>query len=116
MNDILEVNINGRPIYFEVDKVRSSEMEPVGGLLENERIKGSFNEALDTIYLIALDTIDKVRTFDKAITPDEFALQFGVKLSGEYGAIVTKVAAEAQIQVTMTYKHKKEMKLSEDVS
>lgn len=56
---------------------------------------------------MALGTVDRVKAFDQAITPDEFSLEFGVKLSGEHGAIVTKVAGEAQLVVTMTYKHDK---------
>lgn len=107
MSNVVEVKINGQSVYFETGDYKTGEMQKVGGL-EDVSVKtvDTFNRALKTIHLVVSSAVEQIRSFDQQITPDEFQLKFGVKLSGEYGAVVTKVCGEAQIEVTATYNHR----------
>jgi hypothetical protein len=111
MLEIVEVTLDGQTVYFETETDLTDETEKIGIHQElSRRVTDSFEQALDTITAVMSATVQRVRAFDQAITPDEFQLQFGVKLSGEYGAVVVKAAGEAQLTVTATYKHKKQSK------
>lgn len=105
MAEIIEVLINDEPIFFETVDTYISETSEVGGPDVSSKLVISYEKALRTIKALAVSTVESVQAFDKKITPDEFKLEFGIKLSGEYGAVVTKVAGEASIVVTLTYKH-----------
>lgn len=108
MPEIIEVLINGETVYFEDDTEVSREVENVGGIGEvGKQAVGAFQKALETIGLVVESTVQHVRQFDKAIAPDEYQIKFGVKISGEYGAVVTKIGGEAQLEITMTFKHEK---------
>ena len=106
METVVEVEINGKTVYFEQGG-DETETEQVGGISDlGSRMVGTYEKVLDTIDTVILSTVQRIRAFDKKIAPDEFQMEFGVTLSGEYGAVVTKVAGEAQFVVTVTYKHK----------
>ncbi len=109
MSEIIEVVIDGQTIYFESAE-EIEEFEKMGVKDVGEKVAGSFQAALNTIKLVASSTVRQIKEFDKVIAPDEFQFQFGVKLSGELGAVVTKTTGEAQISVTLTYKHDKDKK------
>jgi hypothetical protein len=103
MEHIVEVQINGEPVYFEV------EAEDGWGKASDtvEKVSGSFEKALDKIQAVISSTVERVRKFDQDIAPDEFQMEFGVKLSADLGAVITKVSGEAQLSITVTYKHSK---------
>ena len=105
MTDVIEVIVNGQSVYFEADSQADSETEKVGIGDVGQKAVGTFEDALTAIRAVVSTTVQHIKAFDKTITPDEFSLQFGIKLSGECGAVVTKTAAEAQLAVTVTYKH-----------
>lgn len=107
---VVEIEINGEQIYFETDDAFSeNDTIKVGVEDAIENATGTFKKALSTIRLVVASTVQQVRDFDRAIAPDEFELQFGIKISGEYGAVVAKASGESQLQIKMTYKHKKEI-------
>lgn len=105
MESVVEVEINGKTVFFEQDG-HEAETEQVGGISHlGSKMAGTFEHALDTIDTVISSTVQRIRAFDKKIAPDKFQMEFGVTLSGEYGAVVTKVAGEAQFVVKVTYKH-----------
>jgi hypothetical protein len=50
--------------------------------------------------------VKKIDEMGEAIRPDEFELQFAIKLDAEIGAVLAKTSTEAQLQVKMTWKRK----------
>ena len=61
--------------------------------------KGKFEEALDSIVTLgkaAKARVDQVR-------PDKSELTFGLKFTGQAGALIAKTGAEAQLQVKLTW-------------
>lgn len=114
MSDIVEVKINEQTVYFESEDESDYRIDKVGIKDVPEKALGAFQHALNTIQLIVSETINQVQSFDESITPDEFQLQFGIKISGEYGAVVAKASGEAQLSVTLTYKHKKGTEITEE--
>lgn len=102
--------INGQTIYFEFDIDSDYNIEDVSIKNNLSKAADAFESALDTIEIVAKETIKKIKKFDQDIAPDEFEFQFGIKLNGEYGAVLAKVGGEAQLSIKMTYRHKKAKK------
>lgn len=105
--EIEKTVINGKTIYFEFEADADYSAEDVSIKGKINEATGAFEHALETIETVTNETIKKIRKFDQSIAPDEFELQFGIKLSGEYGAVLAKASGEAQISVKMTFRHKK---------
>ena len=94
----------GGSVWVEVD-----EPEPPGGVVRAARptemmtkASQTFEEALDRIRPAADVLIAKLRGLSDP--PDEMAVQFGLKLSAEAGAVVAAASAEANYTVTLTWK------------
>jgi hypothetical protein len=78
MSEIIEVVIDGQAIYFEsAEEIEG--FEKLGIKDVGEKVAGSFQTTLNTIKLVASSTVRHIKEFDKAIAPDEFQFQFGVK-------------------------------------
>jgi NTP-dependent ternary system trypsin peptidase co-occuring protein len=76
-----------------------------GGAKVVERLEDlgkSIGAACQTIYTHARNSLE-------AHTPDEFSLEFGVKLAGEAGLwVLTKASAEGSVKVTAKWTREKE--------
>ncbi len=109
MSQILEVTVADKTLYFEVDDGQSFRSEKTNASKKGSNsFPDAFDRVIDTIDSISKELVNKIKKFDRDIAPDEFEIQFGVKLSAEAGAVVAKTAGESQISVKMTYKHKKD--------
>lgn len=109
MSQILEVTVADKILYFEVDDGQSFRYEKTNADKKGfGSLPDAFERVVDTIDSISKELVNKIKKFDRDIAPDEFEIQFGVKLSAEAGAVVAKTAGESQISVKMTYKHNKE--------
>jgi hypothetical protein len=109
MSQILEVTVADKTLYFEVDDGQSFSYERTDSEKKGlSRLPDAFDKVIDTIDSMSKELVSKIKKFDRDIAPDEFEIQFGVKISAEAGAVVAKTAGESQISVKMTYKHKKE--------
>jgi hypothetical protein len=103
MSQIVEFGLEGGgAIAVEVDEqvsgvVRSARPGEVVG-----RAGESLEEALDRAMPAAQALIAKLR--DLASHPDEIEVQFGLKLSGELGAVLAKTGAEGNFSITLTWK------------
>ena len=113
MTSILKVTIAERTLFFEVDGDGGGDGTFIAEKMNATRkggtasLSNAFDQVIETIDTIANETVRKIKKFDREIAPNEFEIQFGVKLSAEVGAVVAKTAGEAQITIRMTYKHKK---------
>lgn len=72
-----------------------------------EKVRSSFEDGLELAKDCAKLVVSKMQDMGETVRPDEFQIQFAVKLSAEKGAFIAKAAAEAQLQVSMTWKNEK---------
>ena len=95
---------DGGSIWVEVE-----EPDPPGGVVRAANPREmmakagqTFEEALDKIKPAADVLVAKLRGLSDP--PDEMAVQFGLKLSAEAGAVVASAGVEANYTVTLTWK------------
>jgi hypothetical protein len=62
----------------------------------------TFEAALEKVRSAAEGILDQLRSL--AQPPDEVAVEFGVKMSAETGAIIAKASGEANFKINLTWK------------
>lgn len=67
-----------------------------------EKATQTFDSAIDNIRPVAATIISKLR--DLSTPPDEVEVQFGVKLNAAAGAVLASTGAEANFQISLTWK------------
>jgi chaperonin cofactor prefoldin len=97
---------DGETVLIEVEAVESEEVKPVSkspGEIAAKARK-TFAEALDNLQPM----VETIKNRIDAMTEpaDEVSVKFSVKLSGEVGAVVTKVGGEANYEITLKWQHK----------
>ena len=65
---------------------------------------GIFRSGLDLAGDLARQAVEGVERIAEDRRPDEFQVQIAIKLDAGVGAILVKSSAEAQLQVTMTWR------------
>jgi len=105
MDQIIDVDVDGKIIHIEVEPVRrsGSERTSVKGKV-TKNVANMFEEAKSTITTVAANMVNTVNSMDKDITPDEFNLGFAIKFTAEGQAVVAKASVAATLQVSLTYK------------
>ena len=95
---------DGSTIVVEVD-----ESEPEGGTVRvsrpgelAEKAQMTFEEALNRIRPAAEGIVARLRGLHDP--PDQVAVEFGLKLSAQAGAIVAAAGAEASYTISLTWK------------
>jgi hypothetical protein len=98
-------------IAIEVDKLPAAS-GPYQDLRDGSKglavVRDLFGEGMALAQNSAARVVESMRQMNEAIKPDEFELQFAIKLDTEVGAIIAKTSTEAQLQVKMTWKRKEE--------
>jgi len=97
---------NGQSVLIEVEDVQSDEIKPVSkrpGAIAAQA-KQTFDQALDNLKPMVESIRDRVDAMTQPA--DEVEVKFSVKLSGEVGAVVTKVGGEATYEITLKWQHK----------
>jgi hypothetical protein len=93
---------DGNVIVVEVDEpetsgtVRASRSDDMV-----DEAKQSFEQSLDTIRTSTESVINKLQSLTHR--PDEIEMEFGFNMSGEFGAVIAKVTAEANYKVTLRW-------------
>jgi len=72
-----------------------------------EKTNNLFGKGLALARDCAGVVFQTIQDMDTAIRPSEFEIQLAIKLNAETGAIITKLGAEAQLQVKMLWKHQR---------
>jgi Trypsin-co-occurring domain 1 len=92
---------DGGRIVMEADPQTQVGPVPAGRAGEIVAEAGqTFESTLSAIVPTAEVLLDKL----KAVGPDDITVEFGIKISIEAGAIITKTAGEANFTVTLTWK------------
>ena len=97
---------DGSSIVAEVDDVAvdSSRIMRGGAAASSEivvKANESFESALDRVRWAAEGLLDRLTSLTRP--PDEVAVEFGVKLNAETGAVIAKVSTEANFKVNLKW-------------
>lgn len=97
-------------IAIEVDKLPrpSGPYEDLRDGYGLQKARDLFGDGLELAQNCATRVVNSIKEIGGAAKPDEFELQFAIKLDTEVGAIIAKSRTEAQLQVTMTWKTNEE--------
>lgn len=68
-----------------------------------ESARDYFADGMAMARNCAVSMAENMRTLGKSVRPDEMELQLAIKLDAEAGAVLTKLGAEAQLQVTLKW-------------
>lgn len=97
---------DGETVLIEVEDVESEAIEPVSrspGELA-ARARQTLSEALDGIAPMVRTLKRRINTLTDP--DDEVEVKFSIKLTGEVGAVVTKVGGEATYEITLKWTNK----------
>jgi hypothetical protein len=99
---IVPVDAGGDVLVFEVDRAQVADelilaaAQP-GEIAERARV--TLEEALSKLK----PALDKIVQLLKALSPDQTAVEFGLKIGGETGVIVAKGTAEVNFVVRVSW-------------
>lgn len=96
---------NGGFLVVEVDPVENSAAPVMRGSAATQAIaeaSATFESALDNVRLGAEGILHQLRSL--AQPPDEVAVEFGVKMTAETGAIIAKASGEANFKINLSWK------------
>jgi hypothetical protein len=103
--EITEFELDGQPVYIEVEP-----MEDMGAhrISRNEEgiVKSDtrFDKAISQIRPVA-DAL--LKNLQEITTPEEVALEFGIKFNAKAGAVFASVDSEATFKVSIKWKSAK---------
>lgn len=102
MKDIQPFELDdGTLIYVEVPDADRGGMQRVGRSAEEDaKVAKRFTEALAHVKPAA-ETV--LNAFKEMNTPNEIALEFGVKFSGKVGVMIASVDSEATFKVSLKW-------------
>ena len=108
LRETVESNHGKAEILIEADDLpegRTPRYQDYGELRgSKELISQSFQKGMDLIRTCAEQVTSAVETLSKTAQPNEVEVEFGIKLTGEMGALLAKQSTEAHIQVTLKWK------------
>lgn len=107
MNRLVEFSLEeGGSIFVEVDVPESEGQIIKAGVADDLPLKAalSFESALDSIKPIAGAIISKLN--DIKNPPDEIKVEFGLSMKADVNSVLTKVGADANIKVNLSWKKK----------
>jgi hypothetical protein len=102
--------LDGRALTIQVEVDDPEEAGGWGGTREGraqrvlESTRDVFGDGLDLAGACAARTVKSIEQTAEEIRPNEFEVQLAIKFDAEAGAVLAKVAAGAQMQVTMRWK------------
>ena len=73
-----------------------------------ERSEEAFDNAMKTIKTVASRAITTVKEINYSDRPTEIEREFGLKLTGSSGVLITNVGVETQINVKLKWQRKEE--------
>lgn len=92
----------GGSIVVEAEELSTSVTRGLRPTDLSERAGETFEAALAHVRPAAVTIVERLR--ELVDPPDEIDVEFGIRLSAEFGAIVAKAAGDANFRVTMRWK------------
>ena len=97
---------DGNAIVVEVDEEASGTVRASRSDDMIDEAKQTFDQSLNTIRTSTESVINKLQALTHR--PDEIEMEFGFNMSGEFGAVIAKVTAEANYKVTLRWQPAKQ--------
>jgi hypothetical protein len=101
--EAIEINIEIDDVPDAFDPYADQDLRDASQVLA--KTSDLFGKGLELARTCAGVVFNTIQEMDAAIRPSEFEIQLAIKLNAETGAIITKLGAEAQMQVKMLWKH-----------
>lgn len=102
MKNLLELELDGQPIYIQIDEpeshLRGNRSGGEGSILSRHK----FTDAISVIAPVGNALLKSLKQIN---TPDEISLEFGFTFSGEAGVVFTSVKSEARFNVKIVWKN-----------
>jgi hypothetical protein len=104
----------GQPIVVRIEvadhslEVPGYDRQTRGGPPVVARASDAFKGALQLIHTCATQISTTIHNVPKELKPEEFEVQFSVKIDGKVGAFIAESTAGAQLQVTMKWAEKEQ--------
>ncbi len=106
MAELAQFPLNGGGVVVvETDAADSSVRRVMRGSSPEATIataNATFESALQTVRSAAEGILNQLRLLQQP--PDEVAVEFGVKMSAEAGAVIAKASTEANFKINLTWK------------
>lgn len=102
---LVEYRMGNESVIVEVDlpTAAGNNLIPAGGPGQKiAEAAESFDEALNSIQRVAQGVTQQVRQLGDP--PDEVVVGFGIKLTGSTSVVLASGSAEANLEVTLTWK------------
>lgn len=97
----------GPRVLIEIDETHTELLQPMA----EAQLEGRAADAVTKLRDIGDSIAEACGSINEAVAarlaqaqPDEFTLEFGVKIGAEGGAIISKVTGEAALKVTATWR------------
>jgi hypothetical protein len=109
MQQVIEVaSGDGAQVLIEVDETQTRLISHAPG---DAQLEGGAEDAVEKLRAIGDSIAEACSSINEAVSkrlgeaqPDEFTLEFGVKVGAEGGAIISKVSGEAALRITATWR------------
>ncbi len=104
MKKLIEFELDGQPVYVEaeVSEAEGIRLVSLGENNEPEKAAAHFTEAVARIKPAAEVVLNAFREMN---TPDEIALEFGLKFNAKTGVIFASADSEATFKVSLKWKN-----------
>ena len=106
MAELAQFALNGGGVVVvETDAADTSARRVMRGASPEATIataSATFESALQTVRSAAEGILNQLRSLQQP--PDEVAVEFGVKMSAEAGAVIAKASTEANFKINLTWK------------
>jgi hypothetical protein len=107
-NHLVEYSTDGGTIFVEVDLPTTAGDDRIPAGKPGQKIAEAavtFEEALGSIKTVARSVVQQVKELSDP--PDEVVVGFGIKLTGSANVVLASGSAEANLEVTLTWKSDK---------
>jgi len=101
---IQPMRVGDQEVYVEIEHYGEEEVAAVSKILD--RVENAFEGVRQTIINMAQGVVSAIDELGEKGAPDEFTLEFSLKIGAEGQIILTKLGGEAQIKITLLHRHK----------
>lgn len=107
MKHLLEFELDGGSIFIEgEDSVPEKSGRTLRGKSQGDESDGHVQRFVDTIARVRPAAEAVLKAFQEMSTPEEIALEFGVKFNAKVGAILASADSEATFKVSLKWTNK----------
>lgn len=96
--------IGNREVYVEIEQYGEEEVTAANRVLS--QVENAFEAVQYTIINVSKSIVSAIDELGEKGAPDEFKIEFSLKIGAEGQIILTKMAGEAQLAITLVHRRK----------